>query len=323
MHRLDLKDKKLLYELDLNSRQSFNELARKLKLSKNAVIYRISNLKKGGIIKRFHTVVDIGKLGYASFRVYLKLQNTTPKKEKEIISFLKQKDMVTWLVSIEGDYHLGALILCKSVREMSLFWKELLEKYSNFIDKRLLTIMTKVSYFSRAYLLGLKSNSYELVFITEPEELNLDLVDIAILKILAPNSRIPIVELAEKIGVTPKTGINRIRNLKEKRVIIGYKTMFDLEKLGYCYFKVHIRLHNLTKEKENRFREYVKKQPNIIYDDEVLGGDDFEIEVQVRDVAELRKIIEEIKAQFAGVIKSYMIMQFYREHKYLFLPVKV
>lgn len=63
-YKLDLRDKKLLYELDLNSRQSFNELARKLKVSKSAVIYRIRNLEKASIIKCYNTIMDTGKLGY-------------------------------------------------------------------------------------------------------------------------------------------------------------------------------------------------------------------------------------------------------------------
>ena len=320
-YKLDLKDKKLLYELDLNSRQSFNELAKKLKLSKNAIIYRVNNLEKAGVIKQFHTVVDIGKLGYISFRLYLKLQNTTPEKEQEIINFLKQKEIVTWIVSIQGDYNIGALILTKSVKEMNKLWKELLEKYTNYLDERLLTIITKVSYFSRAYLLDLKQNIYEITFITEPEEIKLDQTDLEILKLLAPNSRLQIVEIASKLKLTPKTIISRIKDLEKKKVIIGYKTMFDLEKLGYQYFKVHLRLHNLTKEKSKQLRSYIKIQPNIIYDDEVLGGDDFEIEVQVKDTQALRNVIEDIKSKFAEIIKEYKTMEFYKEHKYMFLPV--
>ena len=321
--KLDLKDKKLLYELDMNSRQSFNKLSKKLKLSKNAVIYRINNLQKAGIIKHFHTVVDIGKLGYISFRLYLKLQNTTPEKEKEIIDFLKQKEIVTWIVSIEGDYNLGALVLTKSVKEMNGLWKELLENYVNFIDKRLLTIMTKTSYFSRAYLLDLKKNDYEIVFITEPEETKTDETDIGILRLLAPDARVQIIEISKKLHITPKTVIARLKSLEKRKIIIGYKTVFDLEKLGYNYFKIHFKLHNITKIKEKQFRIYVKEQPNIIYDNEVLGGDDFEIEIQVKDVKELRKIVDEIKTRFADIIKEYKIMEFYKEHKYLFLPVKI
>jgi len=323
-YKLDLKDKKLLYELDLNSRQSFNEIARKIKLSKNAVAYRINNLQKEGIIKQFHTVIDTGKLGYISFRLYLKLQNASPKKEQEIIDFLKKKEIVTWVVSIEEDYTLGALILTKSVKEMNNLWIELLDKYNNYIEKRLLTIMSRVSYFSRAYLLDLRRNEYETVFATEPqqEQVMTDETDLKILRTIAPNARIPIIELASKLRLTSKTIITRLKSLEERKIIMGYKTVFDIEKIGYQYFKIYFKVHNTTKERKNEFREYIKAHPNIIYDDYVLGGEDFEIEVQVKDIADLRKIIEDIKANFTEMIQDYRTMLFYKEHKYLFFPVK-
>ena len=101
-YKLDLKDRKLLYELETDCRQSFSEIGKKIKLSKNSVAYRIANLEKEGILKYFRTVVDAGKLGYMTLNLYINLQNTTPKIEEEIIDFLKKKEIVTWLVSIDG-----------------------------------------------------------------------------------------------------------------------------------------------------------------------------------------------------------------------------
>ena len=323
LNKLDLKDKRLLYELDLDSRQSFNELGKKLSLSKSSVIYRINNMQKSGIIKQYHTVLDIGKLGYISFRLYVKLQNTTPEKEQEIIDFLKNKEIVTWIVSIDGDYNIGCLILVKTISEMNVLWKELLNKYVNYLEERQLTIMTKVAYFSRAYLLDLKENIYEINFITEPRNIDIDDTDKEILKLLVPNARISIIEVSRKLKITPKTTINRVKALEQKKIIIGYKTVFNLELLGYQYYKVLFRLHNVVSEKLQQFKRYIKVHPNIVYDDEVLGGDDIEIEVQVKDNNELRALINDIKLKFADMIKSYKILLFYKEHKYLYLPVKI
>ncbi|HHE36432.1 MAG TPA: Lrp/AsnC family transcriptional regulator [Candidatus Woesearchaeota archaeon] len=138
---------------------------------------------------------------------------------------------------------------------------------------------------------------------------------------MAPNSRISVLELSRRLNITPKTVTTRIRELEKKKIIIGYRTMFDLEKLGYQYFKLHINLHNVTEEKEKQFRAYVKRHPNIIYDNEVLGGDDFEIEIQVETLNDLRKIIADIKTKFSEIIKNYHYMLFCKEHKFVFLPV--
>jgi DNA-binding Lrp family transcriptional regulator len=182
--------------------------------------------------------------------------------------------------------------------------------------------LTKTSYFSRAYLLDLKQNSHELNFITEPQEVPLGGLDLGILKLMAPNSRIQVIDLAHQLKVTPKTIIKRIKDLEKKRIILGYKTVFDMEKLGYQYHKIFLRLQNLRINDRENFEIFVRKHPNIIYNDEALGGDDFEIELQVKDSAQLRKIIMEIKEKFAPIIKDMKVMEFYKEHKYLFLPVK-
>jgi DNA-binding Lrp family transcriptional regulator len=321
MYKIDLKDRKILYELDTNSRQPFSEMAKKVGLSKDSVIYRINSLQKEGIIKQFHTVIDVGKLGYISFRLYLKLQNATPQKEAEIIEYLNKNKCIAWIASLDGEYDIGTWILAKSIKEMNVLWKDLLKKYINFIENRKLTIWTKISYFPRAYLLEKPQNLGEYVFITEPEEIKIDDKDLELLKLLAPDARISVVDLSKKLFMTPKTVAAKIRDLEKRKIIIGYRTLFDLDKLGYQYFKLHINLKNVTEEKEKKFRQYVKQHPNIVFDNEVLGGDDFEIEIQVKDLQEFRLVVEDIKKHFSDMIKDHKYFLIYKEHKFVFLPV--
>ena len=322
-YNLDLKDRKLLYELDINSRQSFNEIAKKVGISKTAILNRVNNLQKDGIIKSFHTIIDTGKLGYMPFRLLISLQNCSPEKEQEIIDFLKNNNIVTWIVSIEGDYDIGALILVKKIEEMNNLWDELLNKYINYIEKRLLTIMTSIHYFSRAYILGKERKDYEITTLTFPKEYELDEKDKEILKLLSQNSRIPIIDLASNVKLTSKTIIEKIRKLERKKIIVGYKTVFNLEKLGYSYFKVNFLLNNTTTDKKKELKYFIKNHPNIVYEDEVLGGNDIEIEIQIENMQKLRNLLNEIKERYFSIIRSYNILEYYKEHKYLFLPVKI
>jgi len=96
--------------------------------------------------------------------------------------------------------------------------------------------------------------------------------------------------------------------------------MFDLEKLGFQYYKLDFTLNN-SKEKEKLFTSYIKENPNIVYDNKVLGGEDVEIEIQVRNPEELRKILKEIKEKFSAIIRTYSTMLFYKEHKFVFFPL--
>ena len=51
MVKVDIKDKKILYHLEINSRQSFNSIGKKVGLSKVNVAYRVKKLQEKGIIK--------------------------------------------------------------------------------------------------------------------------------------------------------------------------------------------------------------------------------------------------------------------------------
>ena len=321
MYKLDLKDRKIIYELDINSRQSFHNIAKKVGLSKDAIIYRINKLKQAGIIHRFHTVLDNGKLGFVPFRLYLRLKNATPTKEKEIIDYLKNQKEVVWLMSIDGEYNIGLATYVRTIKEMNVFWKRLLQEYLNFIEKRWLTIYTKVAYYPRAFFLNINQNLDEYICFTEPDEVTVSETDLEILKFLAPNSRISVIEIAKKTNLTPKTVAKKIRVLEKQGVIVGYRTMFDLEKLGYQYFKVHINVQNMTQENEKQIRAFIKHHPNIVYDNEILGGFDLEIEIQVKSLNELRNVLNEMKQRFSDVINNYTYMLFYKEHKYVFFPL--
>jgi len=319
----DLKDKKILYELDLNSRQSFQSIGKKVGLSKNGVKYRIDNFLKKGIIKQFHTVIDVNKIGYTGFRLYVSLKNISPEKEKEIIQYLINQKIVVWIVSIEGEYNLGVLMLTKSIEEIRDFWKKFSLKYINFLGKRLISIVTGVRYFSRSFIRGLKLNNYEVNFVSGSlKEKNFDKKDLEILKLLASNSRRSIVEISFLLKMNEKTVLSRIRKLEKKKIIIGYKTVFNLEKFGYLYYKINFQLQNVTFKNLSNLKNYIKNHPNIIYEDEILGGEDIEIELQVKDTNQLRQIIEEIKEKFSKIIWGYSILLFYKEHKYLFFPIK-
>jgi DNA-binding Lrp family transcriptional regulator len=66
MISLDKKDKKILYELDYNSRQSFSSIAKKVKLKKETCIYRINKLISEKVITQFSTLIGLGNFALLS-----------------------------------------------------------------------------------------------------------------------------------------------------------------------------------------------------------------------------------------------------------------
>jgi len=320
MSKLDLKDKKLLYELDCNSRQSVQQLVKKVGLSKDAIKYRINKLLNDGIIKSFNAVIDTGKLGFTSFRLFLKFYQLSPEKEKEILEFFKRNNNLVWFVQVEGNWDINTWFLYKSIEEMNSFWMDFLAKYNNYIKKREFGIYSSLTYFSRSYLLEKKNSNFSMQVISLPKEEKLDKDDLKIIELLSKNSRMLVIDIAREIKLTSKTVIKKIKRLERDEIIVGYRTEFNLDKLGLKYYKIHINTFNSNPEKIKQFKQYIQQNPNIIYYDEVLGGYDIEIEIQIENEKKLRKLIEEIRERFSKIIKDYELLHYYKEYRLRFFP---
>ena len=320
MYEFDLKDKRLLYELDCNSRQTIQQLAKKIGLSKDAVKYRMNKLINEGIIKSFNAVIDTGKLGFLSFRLLLKFYHLSPALEKEILDFLLKNKNLVWLVKVEGNWDVNTWFLYKSVEEMSLFWQELLRRYNNYIDKKEIGIYSNVTYFGRAYLLKNKYNSFSMPIVSLPKEIKLDKSKLKIVELLSKNARMSVVNIAKATGITPKTVINKIKELEKDKIIVGYRTEFNLEKLGYKYYKLHISTFNISPEKNKQLKQYIKQNPYIIFEDTVLGGYDIEIEIQIENEDNLRDLVEDLREKFSDIIKYYETLYYFKEYRLRFFP---
>jgi len=97
--KVDLYDKKLLYELDKNAKISISVLSKKLRRSNSFVIFRMKRLEEADIITGYHAIVDMLKLGFFSFRIYLKMQGMSKKDEEQFIDFIKNNYSQVWTIT--------------------------------------------------------------------------------------------------------------------------------------------------------------------------------------------------------------------------------
>lgn len=315
---MDIRDKKILYELEINCRQSNTKIAKKLKISKDVVNYRIKRLEEQGIIDGYRTVIDTYKLGYFIFRAYLKLQDTNKEIENEIIAFIKKKKEVFWFGSYGGRFNLGFGFWSKSHREFYDFWVEFLSKYRKYIQNEQLSTFVELIHFKRAYLLDFERDETKMERIGSEERIKYDDIDFRILSILAVDARVPLLEISSKTNLTPMAVKHRIRNLEKNGTIQGYKVLINYAKYGYEYYKVDIYLEDMKKIKE--LQTFCHMHPNIIYIDRTIGGTDMEFDLEVRNLAHFIEIMEEVKEKFKGAIRNYEYSSVLEIFKLLYFP---
>ena len=320
--KLDKKDKKILYELYKNSRLSYSEIAKKVKLSKETCIYRINNLIKNKIITNFATLIGLGNLGLFSHKIYFQLHGLTEEKKKSMISDLKSNKRINWIAECVGEYDLIIAILCKNIKEFDEEKNKILQKYSDYIQNYEIGIMSETHIYGRSYLLN-KQNQEELFLIGKLNPVKLDDKDKKILNLLSLNARIQILEISKKTKLNVKTIISRIKKLEKENIIQGYKIFLDLDKINYKFYKAFISVNKMNKEDFSKFLNFCKSNKNIIHLVENVGSWELEPEFEVETDDKFYEIINNMKKQFPDLIKRVNTARIIKEHKIIYSPIEI
>ena len=125
----------IISQLDLNARTSNSEIGRKLGISKNTVNAYIRDMEQKGIIKGYFTTIDFFRLGYQSFRLYLKLQNANNKTEKEMIDYLEASPLTWWCSHAMGRFDIGSLFYCNSPEQFREVWNNFNGRFHSYIKE--------------------------------------------------------------------------------------------------------------------------------------------------------------------------------------------
>ena len=323
MNELDLKDRKILYELDLNARRTDSEIAKKVGLTRDSTRYRINRLIENGYINYFMTLINSMKLGYNWYRTFFKFQNLTVEKEKEIIDYLKER--ASWISKVEGIWDLNTGIFVKNVYEYRDLINYFLLKYSSFIERYDVAIVTREWTYHRDFLLSKKQKITKPILIgfdhqKEYKTEIIDETDYKILKTILKNARMKSIEIAREIETTEMVVRYRIKKLIQNGIIIGFKPFLNVHKLGYIYFKLHLTLQNLSSEQKKNILTYIHQHPNTVHMTELVGGADLECEFQVQNNDEFYGYIQDLRLKFSDLIRDYQFMQYTQEYKFTYLP---
>jgi DNA-binding Lrp family transcriptional regulator len=318
MEKIDLKDRKILYQLDLNSRQSLSQIGKKVGLHKNVVAYRIKRLQEKGIIKDFYTIINTPKLGYTMLRFYLNFQYVTPEIEKEIIDYFLKCKYVGTILKVEGSFDLLVFWYVKNLPDFYSFWEKTLDKYRDYFADQVFSLYSHEYIYRYSFLLDEKVDRTLLETENGEKRVEIDDLDYQILKLISKNARIPTSELAKKLKVTTDTVSNRLKNLIKKGVILGFRIRLDFSKLGYQWYKIAIVLKD--HKKSQPILKYLENNPHFVCIDKTLGYVDLELEFILKNTDQIHQIMKDLATKFPGSIRNYKYNKRTHVYKYYYMP---
>jgi len=320
IEKIDLKDRKMLYELDLNSRQTNKQIARKVGLSEQVVGNRIKRLIDKNIIEYFYVKTNPALLGFMHIKIYLRLHNITKQKEEELFNELNQASGVYWLSSLRGKYDLVASVYVKNMYDFSKRYEKLFGKWGDNILDRNVILLEKAYTYSKTYLTPKQKPHAFLYSEGKEEPIKLNKLDFDLLRILNKEGRKQLIEIAQELKVSPDTVRYRINNLQKKKVITGFGVKINFNKLGNNCHILFLKLQNMNSQKYNKLETLSRLDKNIIIYIKTIGDHDLELEIEITSKEELDEIIKILRDNFVTEIKDYELLEVTREHRMTYFP---
>jgi len=316
MEKLDLKDRKILYELDIDSRQSFRAIGRKVGLHKDVVAYRVKKLQEKGIIKNFFTEINEYKLGYSQVKFYLTYQNITPQIKQEIIDYLVKSSFINIVHSLEGIYNLCVISYTENVSKFYNIWNDFINKYRDFFSNQIFCVQNVEIEYKKNFLLEEKldkNDKINYIKSSDDKKVEIDDLDKKILDVLVSNSRLPTIEIAQKLDSTITTINSRMKKLIKLGVISNFAIDVDWPRLGYQWFKADIDLKH--PEKRQKIVEYIENNPNLLFKILSLGYVDLELAFTLNNAIQLHQIMEDLFSKYPDTIRNYKYFSVIKTHK--------
>jgi len=321
MADLDLKDRKILYQLDLNCRQTDTQIGKKVGLSRKVVDYRIKRMEEKGVITGYWTAINSFKLGYQVFRIYIKYNDADEEKKQEIIDYFTNYKNSWVIVSLNVPIDLDCVLWVDNIYEFYLFWDKTLTLYEKYFAEYTTSIYIQSINYNKSFLIS-QNKEFENRKMYEStcdgKTVKIDIIDYKLLNELALNAKIPLVNLSKKLECSSQNVNYRINNLIKNKIINGFRVKIDYPSIGLqnCKVDIYLKQHN----KKESIIKYLEKQPNVIVMNLAVGWADIEPEFIVDNVKHLLEFLEELNSRFPNVIKKQTFWITKEFHKFRWLP---
>lgn len=124
---------KIIEALNQNSRQSYADLAKKLGMSREKVIYNIEKIKREKIIQSYTYLLDHDKIGWPRYRVLLQVSNFTSVRFKDFFSFCQKNPNIVHLLRLFGNWQLLIDVEIESSEKLRELFREIMKHYGDII----------------------------------------------------------------------------------------------------------------------------------------------------------------------------------------------
>jgi len=311
-------DSKILAVLDQDARATESKIGKKVGTSKQVVRYRLNRFKERGIVENYYTMLDVGKLGFDSYYVFVQLTGLNSKKENLIYQTILKLPHIAWLVTGVGRWDAVILFCAKSIAEFNSQLSDLKMILGKHLHEYTFTNLIEAEHISYKFLKTNQDKSLKTT--SKNKKYSLNDIDKKILNTLNQSARLPVTEIAKLTSLPLHTVHYRLQQLKKENIIQGFKPKINVQKLDVQWHLLLISFNTVSEDRINMFNSYCKQHKNVYYLTNTVGKYNVMLDVHVKSTEEFREFLFDIKNAFEDVILLYESMVVFEELLITYLP---
>lgn len=308
INKIDRIDATIIQLLLKEARTSFTDIAKECKITVGAVRMRYKRLLREGVINGEVTLINPHCLGYRHIVDLGILTDATD--EKEVAKYLEGKPCIGQVVSHLGKYNFFAKVALTDLNKLSAIVEDLESNPKiKHVDTAIWAEAVNVEFPSNIIIRPLPPSDVKLKRPTltniDQKSLELDEIDRKIAIIVARKAREPFRHIAEELGISTKTVIQRYKKLRDN-LLVRSTVQLNLNKLGYkAMADLYIKVTN--RSKLNDIYEQLLQIPNVIVILRQLGDYDLYVAVALEDFSKMFEVSERI-GKISGIEKPYFFL---------------
>ena len=144
----------------------------------------------------------------------------------------------------------------------------------------------------------------------------LDLYDKKIIRILSKDGRLPVTELAKRIGMSKSPCQARLKRLQKEGYILGFKAVVNMSKLEQEHVAfTEVKMSDTREDALSAFNIAVSKVPEIEECHMIAGSFDYLLKVRTSNMVAYRRVLGEFISTLPNVANTstYVSMQSIKE----------
>ncbi len=332
---LDDLDRRLMYEMDLNSRQPLSKFSKRLHISVQRLDYRLRSLERRGVILGYPTVVDLCKLGtHHYFICCIRTYRMSGREQDERLRFIAKDDDCTLAYRCEGAWDAIVGTVAKDVFAAKVTFSRLLGPMAQRIRAKIIYTDMRIYNYGRRYMLEAGTGQREAgaadIFNERKRQYKVtggpseavphSELDLSILRILSADARTPSVKIAKSTGASPETVVHHIRRMERDGIIEGYTTLLDPCKYGYQFNRITVELASIDETRLHEITEYMKRFPNMFRLIELFEIDGFMMDIVSNTYDEMEHVLSEFRDRYREYIDGMDLNRITKIYKATYFP---